>query len=108
MLFLRTAYDVLAGRVVRVILIQLLLQVRLLSSLTHMFFLRTSNDVALRLILACGGLIVVHRWVSDRLGQTGSTRGACRCNAGTRSGSASAGMCGLISLGRRRRGVFRR
>ena len=56
-------------------LVQLLLQVRLLGSFSHMFFLRSSDNVVLRFILACGGLISVRRRLSDRLGQAGCTCG---------------------------------
>ena len=45
MLFLRATYDVLARCIVRVILVQLLLQVRLLRGGTNVLFLRAAHDV---------------------------------------------------------------
>ena len=58
-LFLRATYDVLAWRIVRVILVQLLLQVRLLGGRAYMLFVGASDDVILRLVLAGGGFCII-------------------------------------------------
>ena len=48
MFFLRATYDVLARGVVRVILVQLLLQIRLLRGGTNVLFLCATHDVLAR------------------------------------------------------------
>ena len=97
MFFLRLTYDVLAWRVVRIVLIQLFLQIWLLGSLAHMFLLRASDNMVLRLILACGGVITIGRRLTHRLGQAGSTCGARGNCTSSDTRSRPRGLVGLSS-----------